>query len=120
MKDFKKINKARKKTQDAITKAIENGFEVCICAANKFEDRIWLGHRHMYSMDAQRQELSYLMTGKEMMEKDVSRISGFLTNKNRFVDRDEGLELQLAAGIPSAAKGHGDDYRGMLFSEDLY
>jgi hypothetical protein len=41
-----------------------------------------------------------------------------LTSESRFVDRQEGLKLQLAAGIVSAAKGgcRGDE----LYSEDLY
>jgi hypothetical protein len=43
---------------------------------------------------------------------------GFITSRNRFVTREEGYALQVAAGIPSAAAG---GYRGKrLFSEDLY
>jgi hypothetical protein len=42
---------------------------------------------------------------------------GFITSRNRYVDREEGLRLQLAAGIESVAPG---GYRGQLFSEDLY
>lgn len=45
---------------------------------------------------------------------------GFITSKNRFVDRREGLNLQKKAGIPSAAIKYGDDYRSKLYSEDLY
>jgi hypothetical protein len=53
--------------------------------------------------------------------KDSETKQGFVTSKNRFVDREEGLRLQLTAGIESAAKKHGQDYRSTeLFSEDLY
>ena len=108
-------------TQQAIIEAIENGYEVCICAANRFNGKVWLGHRHRYSKDAMQDELSYHMSRKQMMEQEHSKDSGFLTSRNRYVDREEGLRLQLAAGIPSAAKEHGDDYRNdLLFSEDLY
>jgi hypothetical protein len=43
---------------------------------------------------------------------------GFITSRNRFVNRSEARELQEAAGIASVAPG---GYRGdLLFSEDLY
>ena len=45
---------------------------------------------------------------------------GFITSLNRFVDRKEGLKLQLEAGKESYAKKYGDDYRQQLYSEDLY
>jgi len=38
---------------------------------------------------------------------------GFLTSKNRFVDRKEGGEIAFAAGQT-------EKLREMLFSEDLY
>jgi hypothetical protein len=44
---------------------------------------------------------------------------GFITSRNRYVDRREALQLQLAAGIESVAPGGG--YRPPeLYSEDLY
>jgi hypothetical protein len=44
-------------------------------------------------------------------------IQGFVTSRNRFVTREEGMKLQITAGIPSVGGG----YRGnRLFSEDLY
>lgn len=43
---------------------------------------------------------------------------GFITSRNRFVTRTDGLRLQVMAGIASKAPG---GYRGeQLFSEDLY
>jgi hypothetical protein len=40
-------------------------------------------------------------------------IQGFLTNKNRFVDRKEGGEIAFAAGQT-------DELKTTLYSEDLY
>ncbi len=49
---------------------------------------------------------------------------GFITSKNRFVDRAEGYAIQIAAGIPSANKELGAENGycqiGQLYSEDLY
>lgn len=45
-------------------------------------------------------------------------IQGFVTNRGRFVDREEGFQMMRSAGIPSASPG---GYRGThLYSEDLY
>lgn len=108
-------------TQIATKKAIAEGKEVCLCAAHHFNGKIWLGHRHSYSMEAMHDELSYTMSRKEMMEAKTDIDSGFLTNFGRYVDREEGFRLQMEANIPSAAIQYGDNYRnGLLFSEDLY
>ena len=110
-------------TQEAITKAIEAGLEVCICAAIQYQGRVWRGHRHGHCMEAMKQELSWTMTGKEMMNAQMFREQGFVTNRNRYVTREEALILHKAAGIPSHAQfvKEGDDYRGsIMFSEDLY
>jgi hypothetical protein len=43
---------------------------------------------------------------------------GFLTSRNRYVNRVDALEMHQALGIPSADK---TGYReGIMFSEDLY
>lgn len=43
---------------------------------------------------------------------------GFITSRNRYVEREEGLKLQLAAGIASVSP---DGYRPPnLYSQDLY
>jgi hypothetical protein len=95
--------------------------EICICAAIRLPDgRIFRGHRHS---DAMRTAIEYIeYRHKEGYERsgwssEMADEQGFMTSHNRFVDRDEGFELQLAAGIRSAAK---DGYRSTLFSEDLY
>jgi hypothetical protein len=41
---------------------------------------------------------------------------GFLTNKNRFVDRQEGWAIAYAAGQIDQSRGE----TGTLYSEDLY
>ena len=94
--------------------------EIVICAAVRMPDGyIVRGHRHMDCIRTARGIPRY----KDMAdnyETPHGKEQGFMTSRNRYVDRDEGLALQLAAGIESAAKAHGDDYRGQLYSEDLY
>jgi len=93
--------------------------EVCICAAVKYNNKIWFGHRHRNALDAMNDELSYSMNREQLSHiyKDV--IQGFITTNNRFVDRKQGYDLQNNAGIKSVAKKlpylHGE-----LYSEDLY
>ena len=109
------------KTQQAVAVAIKAGFEICICAASRYNGKVWRGNRHNHSNEAMQDELSYTMSRQEMFKAEVGRDTGFVTNFNRYVDREEGFNLQLAAGIPSATTEVGDDYRnGLLFSEDLY
>jgi len=84
--------------------------EICICAAVKDETGyIWRGHRHgdcmVSALNAHRKP-----TGEQ----------GFMTSKNRFVNREEGRKLQDAAGIESAAVDDGGYRYKILFSEDLY
>lgn len=73
---------------------------------------VFCGHRHaqcMYTMT--------LVTGLRTCEigEDCSgeHIQGFLTSKNRFVDREEGAKIHIA-------NGHKIDFENRLFSEDLY
>lgn len=86
--------------------------EIVICAAIKLPDgRIIRGHRHG----------DCLRTAGAMPGVDPRlAVQGFMTSRNRFVDRIEGLDIQLAAGIPSAALKYGRDYGTELFSEDVY
>jgi hypothetical protein len=94
--------------------------EICICAAVKVGDKVWRGHRHGDAIHAMREELSWKMSGSEVMSFFTSNdlLQGFITSENRYVEREEGRKLQDLAGIKSADK---DGYRGnTLFSEDLY
>jgi hypothetical protein len=100
--------------------------EQIICAANWYKDLplkqdfehnfrpvncdrgvVFCAHRHaqaMYTMIAV-YGLRQCEAGEE--------IQGFLTNKNRFVDRKEGADIWLSNG-GTLSYGH------RLFSEDLY
>ena len=70
---------------------------------------VFCGHRHaqcMYTMVS--------ITGIRSVESEVGEyIQGFLTSKNRFVDREEGARIHRA-------NGHTTDFEDRLFSEDLY
>jgi hypothetical protein len=57
------------------------------------------------------------MTGKAQHEVG-EEIQGFLTSKNRFVDRKEGLQIAIKAGQVDESD-LGNSLIG-LFSEDLY
>jgi hypothetical protein len=81
--------------------------EVCICAAELLDDgRIIRGHRHN---DCHRTMLG-------MTPRPSAGTQGFMTTRNRFVDRQVGLQLQLEARVPSV-RGF---YQNELYSEDLY
>ena len=82
--------------------------EICICAAVKDNTGyIWRGHRHS--------DCIFLIDQRNRHSKNSDQ--GFVTSENRFVSREEGYQLQIAAGIPS----HSGEYRGeRLYSEDLY
>lgn len=87
--------------------------EICICAAIKLKDgRIIRGHRHDFCF-------KYAMQIPSFKDSDFDgHEQGFITSTNRFVDRREGMRLQIAAGVPCADPG---GYRGsVLVSEDLY
>lgn len=95
--------------------------ERVICAAIKYQDKIWYGHRHGHCLQAMHDELYWYMNRQEMCEVHEQLIEGFVTTLGRFVNREEGYKIQTGLGIESAAKAHGDDYRnGELYSEDLY
>ena len=66
----------------------------------------WRHHNCMYQMVA--------ITGKASHEVG-KHIEGFLTNKNRFVDRIEGAKIAIESGQISEL-----NYGKQLYSEDLY
>jgi len=87
--------------------------EIVICAAVRLEDgRIFRGHRHT---DALRTSCDVV---GDTWKCPYGDDQGFITSRNRYVTREEALQLQHAAGIPSACPS---GYRArQLFSEDLY
>lgn len=80
---------------------------------NITQGAVFCGYRHchcMYTMAA--------ITGLRSIESEVGEeVQGFLTSKNRFVDRVEGLEIALKENQVIDL----EDVRGnRLYSEDLY
>ena len=70
---------------------------------------VFCGYRHahcMYTMVS--------VTGLRSVEPEVGEyVQGFLTSKNRFVDREEGARIHKE-------NGHEIEFENRLFSEDLY
>lgn len=96
--------------------------EIVICSAIRLPDgRIVRGHRHGDCIRTAIELIDHRYNiGLEPKPWNASmcRERGFISSRNRYVDREEGLRLQLAAGIPSACPS---GYRQReLFSEDLY
>lgn len=86
--------------------------EICICAAVKTTDGLIVrGHRHRDCFE------SIARKGKNMSKDFDSQ--GFITSKNRYVDREEGFIIQVNSGIKSA-NPEGYNSLHLLFSEDLY
>lgn len=85
--------------------------EICICAAVKTTTgQVIRGHRHG--------DCFITIKREGLKPSSAGNAQGFITSKNRFVNREQGRKLQDAAGIPSADP---EGYRGTtLFSEDLY
>lgn len=117
--EMDRVRTAQFKLRQASMRA--NGhYEVVICSAIRLPDgRIIRGHRHG---DCIRTACEWWeWNGGKQDRKwngSMCRDQGFISSRNRYVDREEGMRLQLAAGIESVADG---GYRGdTLFSEDLY
>lgn len=98
--------------------------EVCICAAIRLPDgRVIRGHRHdgciMYAKAMVDCEARPSNGGGPEWHPSMCREQGFVTSRNRYVDRIEGMRLQIAAGVRSACGGK-MEIGTPLFSEDLY
>ena len=92
--------------------------EICICSAVLTrDDDIIRGHRHEDCLSR------IWKTKKKQKKTNNGSQQGFVTSKNRYVNRIEGLELQKLAGIISADTKNGysvNEDAKILFSEDLY
>lgn len=66
------------------------------------------GHRHGHCISS-----IVALTGKRLHEHG-EHVQGFLTNENRFVDREEGAKIWIKSG------GELKYSRYKLYSEDLY
>ena len=87
--------------------------EIVICAAVKTTtDKVFRGHRHCDCFAAIR--------SRHFAYDGSAESQGFVTSKNRYVDRAEAYDLQIAAGIKSVNPEGGYCREGELYSEDLY
>ena len=85
--------------------------EICICAAVIAKDEtIVRGHRHG--------DCFRTIIAMDKEPKGGYKSQGFITSKNRYVDREEGARLQREAGIISVWTNQ--LIKNTLFSEDLY
>lgn len=91
--------------------------EKIICAAVRFQGKVWRGNRHNHALEAMYDELSYVMNRQQMNQQQTDRDQGFITSENRFVDRQEAFAIAHTADqllklsvVPT----------GTLYSEDLY
>lgn len=106
--------------KEARQEAIEEcGKEIVICAAVRAKDgTVIRGHRHGNALQALQ-----MIPGYEK-ERPHGDDQGFVTSKNRYVNRKEAYQIQKAAGIPSALEGteHARSAYAAeeCFSEDLY
>lgn len=96
--------------------------EIVICAAIRLPDgMIFRGHRHTDCIQTAFNHVCWnagVESGEHHWRPAMSMDQGFITSRNRYVNRIEGLRLQLAAEIRSACPtGY---RRNSLFSEDLY
>lgn len=96
--------------------------EICICAAIRMPDgEVIRGHRHdaCYTVVRNRPVHSADPAVIEASRMEIVKAEqGFVTSRNRFVGREEAMEIQKRAGCKSALYG---ELRGdILFSEDLY
>lgn len=94
---------------------IQHAPEIVICAAVRdIGGTVIRCHRHHHGLAVLRERWASRSHNIVALEAE----QGFVTSRNRYVDRREAMALQLAAGIQSVAPG---GYRGeQLFSEDLY
>jgi hypothetical protein len=92
--------------------------EIVICAAVLMHDGyVVRGHRHNDCF----RTIDGIPRYKDDKEGGLwGRKQGFVTSRNRFVDRVEGCKIQKAAGIKSVLEGVEAYLHGELYSEDLY
>lgn len=94
-----------------------NKNEIIICSAVKRADtgQVYYGHRHHQCISAANDEMSWKMSREQM--KDIKLIQGFITNENRFVDREEAFVIALKN---NQILKDSENYGRKLYSENLY
>jgi hypothetical protein len=96
--------------------------EIVICSAIRLPDgKNFRGHRHSDCIETAFKFVTWNGgndPGEHHWNADMCSDQGFITSCNRYIDREEGLQLQISAGIDSVCPS---GYRANnLFSEDLY
>lgn len=105
----------------------DNDIEYILCAANYYNDGkiytyspvnievgfVICGHRHHNCISSFVQLVGFPYT-EDGHRLHNTEIQGFLTNKNRFVDRLEGARIAILA------EQIDDVFKKKLYSEDLY
>ncbi len=91
--------------------------EICICAAVlSTTGKVFRGHRHS--------DCIRTITTCRFAPSQKDEDQGFITSRNRYVNRAEGYDLQMKAGIKSANSEFSPTgkycQQGQLYSEDLY
>lgn len=84
--------------------------EIVICAAVRMGNFTIRGHRHP---DCIRN-----LVERKLDPQPIEQ--GFITSRNRYVGREEAMQIQRAAGAKSAYSSDGELHGTILFSEDLY
>lgn len=84
-------------------------FDANVNPINVDRGLVFCGHRHPHCIYTK-----CSITGLRDAESGENE-QGFLTSKNRFVDREEGMKIAVAANQVSEDISH-----RQLFSEDLY
>lgn len=110
-----------RKLQEKFVKevAAAKELEVVICAAVRAKDGfIYRGHRHAHAL--------YRPFGLQGVpgyenERPHGDDQGFITSRNRYVSREEAMQIFKTSGAVSAdEEKHPVANRGELYSEDLY
>jgi hypothetical protein len=93
---------------EVITALDEALLEKIECSAIKYSNAIFLGKRHC--------DCFRVAATKNQRYSKMREVQGFLTSRDRFVDRAEARLIAIRAGqlLPRASKGV------ILYSEDIY
>ena len=90
-------------------------FIICAAVRNKETGKIWYGHRHAHCLQAANDELSWTLSRQQICKIKIEQ--GFITSQNRFVDRDEGLNIAL---LNNQVLDKSEIRGNQLYSEDIY
>lgn len=115
LKRFLQRGQAAQRAVDEVIADHNGERERCICAAIVMPSgEIIEGRRHLDCLTTVRER------GDDRLDICAAK-QGFMTSAGRFVDRQEGMKVQLAAGLPSASRANGRYINPTdLFSQDLY